>query len=166
MTRRLLILLTVLSLLLCVAVVALWVRSYFVRDELFWANLRLPGEAYGRRSLLVKSNHGALYVGRHKRSRSEGLFWDWYAPNADAGVVNGRHVALGVWVTGPETRPGEYQAVGILLPFWLLLVPCSLPPTAVAYAAWRRSRRLAPRPSPAAGPGCGGAGDDRGSPGL
>ena len=40
MTRRLLNFLTALSLLLCVAVVALWVRSYWVSDEVRWGQGR------------------------------------------------------------------------------------------------------------------------------
>jgi hypothetical protein len=47
MTRRLFNLLTALSLLLCVAVVALWVRSYYVADWVGRANVRGAGE--GRR---------------------------------------------------------------------------------------------------------------------
>ena len=42
MKRRLLNLLTALSLVLCVAVLALWVRSHWVRDTVEWANTDDP----------------------------------------------------------------------------------------------------------------------------
>jgi hypothetical protein len=48
--RRLLNLLTALSLLLCVAVVALWVRSRMVFDEVYWLR---PAQTSGRPSYVV-----------------------------------------------------------------------------------------------------------------
>ena len=44
MKRRLLNFLTGLSMLLCVAAVALWVRSFFVQDVLRWATTRTVGD--------------------------------------------------------------------------------------------------------------------------
>ena len=46
MKRRLLNLLTILSLLLCVAAVALWIRSYWAGDELQWTRERREDARY------------------------------------------------------------------------------------------------------------------------
>ena len=59
MRRRLFNLLTVLSLVLCVAVVALWVRSYS-KAEHFWLNYR------GGRSDLLRTDRGDFTIYRSK----------------------------------------------------------------------------------------------------
>jgi hypothetical protein len=138
MRHRFLNLLTVLSLLACVAVAVLWPRSYLVRDSVYWGNLRLPGEAAGSRSILVESNHGGLYVGRHPRSRSQGLFWDCFAPN-DLPLSGGSHVALGVWIKRQPIHPGD-TSVGVRLPFWLLLALAAIAPACRKWSALRRHR--------------------------
>ena len=60
--RRLLNLLTLLSLLLCVAVVALWVRSYWVFDRLMRLEGRRPDGGYVRTDLKVALGRGSLYL--------------------------------------------------------------------------------------------------------
>ena len=86
MTRRLLNLLTTLSLLLCVAVVALWVRSYVVATVL---SVRIGGHGWGARSA-----GGALSVGHCGRlgGGTAEAQWQWATA---AGRAAGAWAALG-----------------------------------------------------------------------
>ncbi len=77
MRRHLFTLASAVSLLLCLATVVLWVRSYAIRDELFCGNLKLHSAI----SVSASSNRGILSLSRTGPSRSSGLYWDCFAPN-------------------------------------------------------------------------------------
>src|SRR5687767_8450253 len=71
MKRRLFTILSALSLLLCVAVVALWVRSFFVADYLRWER---RGEGRSA-SVSIVTDSGALRVDLHSESREWSGQW-------------------------------------------------------------------------------------------
>jgi hypothetical protein len=60
MTRHLLNLMTVLSLLLCVAVVGLWVRSYFAGEELRWERHVARGQSRTDETISVQCEVGRI----------------------------------------------------------------------------------------------------------
>src|SRR5688572_17688239 len=73
MKRRLLNLLTALSLLLCVAVVVLWVRSFDVQDVLRWTTTRPAGADVRRTTCQIYSvrGHNVLHVQAKTYSQEE-----------------------------------------------------------------------------------------------
>ena len=76
MRRRLLNLLTTLSLLLCVAVVALWARSHIESDSFFWRQGETTGDdSYQSQSVTVRTLHGGVQVERFKLVARTGMGW-------------------------------------------------------------------------------------------
>ena len=100
MTRRLLNLLTALSLLLCVAVCVLWVRSFSVRDIIAWGRGE-PSRVNTRR--VITSNRGDL------RCEAERFSFKGPALPPGARVDHKMHVARGWWRAAPSaaTRPAD-----------------------------------------------------------
>ena len=140
MTRRLLNLLTALSLLLCVAVCVLWVRSY-TRAEHFWLN-----HGDGSRELL-RSDQGVLTLERRKdpEQASGGLRFEYAAgplvgsyPRAYSKVssVGSLHFAA----TAPPGPSRRWSGWTLVFPAWLvtaLLLPL---PLARCFRLLRRRR--------------------------
>ena len=62
MRRKLFTLLARLSLLLCVAVCVLWVRSYFVADRFFWRGWADDADRSYQRQVVILSGHGGVGV--------------------------------------------------------------------------------------------------------
>jgi hypothetical protein len=139
MKRRLLNFLTVLSLLLCVAVAVLWVRSYWMADAWGWA----------RESAAVHAgaDSGRLRVG-----------WTVLAPGSTFAPSKTMHISwrLGVdppAITLPTTvsilgfavhrnkLPSGFDSAILLLPFWFVAGVASLPPAVLLRAARRRRER-------------------------
>ena len=89
MKRRLLNLLTILSLLLCVAAVALWIRSYWAGDELQWNRERREDARYE-------------WHERHVMSWAGGLRFD-----VRGAILRGEFLLGGT----PEYRPGLHWTV-------------------------------------------------------
>ena len=76
MRRRLLNLLTTLSLLLCVAVVALWARSHLESDSLFWRRGESTGdESYRSQSVTVRTLRGGVQAEWFKLAARTGMGW-------------------------------------------------------------------------------------------
>jgi len=121
--RRLLNLLTCLSLLICVVVVALWVRSFWVDDILDYDGITWSGAVRARPGMVLAGFEAYDTPQRW----SEGLKW-----------IRARPFELGtlpdVW--GFYLRRGDRFALG--LPDWLLVVLFGIAP-----ACWliRRKRR-------------------------
>ena len=147
MTRRLVNVLTTLSLLLFVAVAALWVRSYSSRDNLAWTNdqgdghfLSSPGGGSGLE--WSRRRVGPLVESGHRL--------DWRAEAIDPRLiyVSIRPSRLGF---GTETfsiiinttRGAErVEWSGVVVPFWALLVVLgALPAARWGAAAIRRRKR-------------------------
>ena len=139
MTRRLLNLLTLLSLLLCVAVVALWVRSYRAVDTVTWAprgglfqTFTMPGRLYLRHSSGTWSNGGGVgHTARPADAADRAYRWQAYADRAALGVGY-RYLATGA--------SGSHE---ITVPLWYLLASGALAPALAAARFRARKRRVA-----------------------
>jgi hypothetical protein len=140
--RRLLNLLTVLSLLLCVAVVALWVRSYRALDTVTWARggllqaFTMPGRLYLRHSSGTWSNGGGVgHTARPVDAVDRDYRWKAYA-DWDALGIGYRYL--------PPLVAGASRSHEITVPLWYLLAPGFLAPAlAAARIRWTHKRRLA-----------------------
>jgi hypothetical protein len=144
MSSRLLNLLTLVSLLLCVAVAALWVRSYWVFDQ-----LQHPS---GRRYVGVTSLRGRLAVQVVTLNVPIWVStWDWAtrpAASQGDGAYEWQFMGFGfghgtMQLAGATGTEGIYTA-----PHWALLVTSAVP-AGLAWALRRRrrtrQRRLAQR---------------------
>ena len=142
MIRRLLNLLTVLSLLLCVAVVALWVRSYAWGDSLTWR--RAP------RQFDATSDRGAVMLG-WGRIISEypapegwhGSFWPF---ERDTETIRFARRPGGAWGFGVERvrreGPGPlYDSTSVVFPWWAVGLPLLALSASYLLATVRRMRR-------------------------
>jgi hypothetical protein len=91
MTRRLLNLLTLLSLLLCVAVAALWVRSYWRFDRLTRCEGRRSDGDYVQTNVHVALGRGSLYLDRFRICSEKptlfvaGTVWNRFTDSESAG---------------------------------------------------------------------------------
>jgi hypothetical protein len=160
MKRRLLNLATLLSLLLCGAVAALWVRSHWVTDSLYWNRPEQRGGWHFYWTQSVSSAQGCLAVGR-----SADMFplsipphptppWQW-----DGWVRKPAHPhaappwpleARPRWVRFTSTPPVQWFVV---VPYWVIALPLAALP---ALSAARRLRaRLRRRRQPSLCPACG-----------
>jgi hypothetical protein len=167
MTRRLLNLLTALSLLLCVAVVALWVRSYWRSDSVGWceSNVGIP-ESQGflfDAGVYAESAWGKAALCWHRIETHE-----WTGSRTEPGFSAGSSqseappdfasemVGLGCWlhrsIAGVEVRATDYQRRAdvpheysyermVRVPFWLLAAMTAVLPARWATAARRRRRQ-------------------------
>jgi hypothetical protein len=127
--RRLLNLLTILSLLLCVAVLALWVRSHFVYEQ-------VGRSTPGRGADVVRSAAGRLHFARHS-------YWD---RTFGVGGRWERHVRVQTtdgWPRNEYQQPDDetlgfarYVGTGLVWPGQTLLAGNPLPPA--NYPGWRR----------------------------
>ena len=133
MTRRLLNVLTLLSLLLCVAVMALWVRSSR-KAEHFWLNYR------GGRSDLLQTDRGDFTIYRSK------------SPGQRRAALVGFEYGAGPLI-GSHPQPGSYPVVRRWGPFSFAALPQPRPPTADelnaarrALAEWERTKSTPPPP--------------------
>ena len=147
MIRRLLNLLTLPSLMLCVGLVALWVRRYWVGDHLYvrwpfdsrdqfrlhagWGRLsfglvlfdQIQGEADERRIEYADSNPFALTELQPQTAwaRLGFGYWDWRS--------EGFRASYNQWV---------------VIPIWLIAVPSAILPAVAAWRFVRRRRRSRP----------------------
>ena len=148
MRRRLLKLLTVLSLLLCVAVVALWVRSYRWSDQLLWWS---PDAA-----LAVYYEHGRVYLAAAWPLSQSKRGWERVARDVtgqpgvwerDAGAFNYSVSLLGFGYGNADRVDGIADRLRLVtVPYWFLCLAFA------ALPASRLSVRCAAAASPA--PAC------------
>ena len=126
--RRLLLnVLTALSLLVCLAGVVAWGRSYEVGDAVFFTR--------GVRCVSVTSEGGSYAFSTFLRPKGRGVRWSWgsYAKRCTAGAA-----VRGLWLFG--WAPEKVGAHDLVVPQWVVpAVFGSLP--AVRVARWRRLRR-------------------------
>ena len=153
MKRRLLDLMTALSLLLCVAVGVLWVRSHVVADDLTWQGYRGGGEFRG---VGVGSRGGGV-----KLSFYSALFDDARALAHAKAAVEREPLLLVTHQTAryPRMSTPTWQVLGLqwaldtaagppfrptrvlVLPYWfVMLPPAALPALRLRRAAVRRRR--------------------------
>ncbi len=150
MRRKLLNLTAASSLILCVGVCLLWALSYLVRDELFWGNLKSSDRQRGYRSLLLRSNFGRLMLlEKPGRARSDGFFWDRYAPNPDRSLAGWSSLVPGIWIKDPDTRRGP-SSRAVLVSFWYPAMVFAFGPAWWTVVKIRRRGKAAELPAAAA----------------
>lgn len=140
MKRRLITLLAILSLLPCVATVALWARSYWISDALGWGTARPMQGMYQFRK--VASTSGVLWFA--KEDTGFPVFTATFLQGWESHEVTGRHQ----WETeyldiyrvgfGYARKPGV-QFV-ICVPHWFVAAVL-LTPSVAAWGVARRRRR-------------------------
>jgi hypothetical protein len=136
MTRRLLNLLTLLSLLLCVAVLALWPCSYFAIDAVaFW-----PSPAQRRAYGLLSQQGSFCFLSVAEGSGGRPFAWRHDRTRQRSALVGG----VGGFVFKPDPT-----LLVIGMPHWMLGLLLAIPP-----ALWLR-RRGTHRPIPGLCPACG-----------
>ena len=163
MTRRMLNLLTALSLLLCAAVIVLWVRSHRQYGEaLVWCDHDPRPNPHGRDfpvwhvyslcsfrgrlgvERLVYTDKGFLEGGVYRR---DPLFIPRYGPTPWAGhgfsVYRGWRDDQAMGSTG--IIASETKIDGATVPHWAALLAAAVPATAGLTVAFRRRRRTARR---------------------
>ena len=160
--RRLLNLLTALSLLLCFASAVEWVRSHRVSDLAFWTSRDVTWSAR-----VVTGSGGVGFVledqqvGNSEVSRPG---WHWDVTSPPGGYARGGwRTRLGF------TASGGGGIVGVAVPFWFLCLLFALPPAATLALRRRAKRRAAEgkcrvcgydlRATPERCPECGAAND-------
>ena len=134
MTRRLLNLVTALSLLLCVAVVLLWVRSYWRHDGWDW------GTSTGRAG--VDSCRGYLSAGRVEVPPADlaniprgHLVYSEPAARAEATMLK-PNWSFGV-IRASRIRERGLRAFDVRVPHWLVALAAAIAPGACLYRRWR-----------------------------
>jgi len=156
MRRLFITILSVLSLLLCIAVATMWVRSYYRCDML---DLHTKGgDRYGCLSvcgsIVLEQQLNEVFEGTASppgwvlMSRS---YWlesfrtaKWGAPAYEwrlfgYGVVVNRGVITPGVQGVTSARPGAWRNLVVILPHWVLLVPLALPPL-LSLCRWKRVR--------------------------
>ena len=168
--RRLFTLCSALSLLLCLAVCVLWVRSYFVSDS---AQVILQRTKEGKIARLgsATTHRGRVWlqgVRVHPRSAPGPWLRDdpvyWHTPPHRIVLTS---VRFGFGVSRFSTTRPPAHVVNVIVPFWLVAVAGATAPSlqAVVFARTRRrrARGLCPacgydlRASPGRCPECGAA---------
>jgi hypothetical protein len=157
MKRHLLNVLTAVSLLLCVAVVALWVRSGWVADELHWTRADDVGPAHYRWYQYVYSSHGGLLFCRDAEVYDRASIttqeaaaptgtWTWrgwqrreafYYPASPFGRdLKSKTWFYFAWQTWPATVLRE-----MIVPHWALALPAAVLPAVWTVRRLRERRR-------------------------
>ena len=145
MKRRLLNLLTALSLLACVAVAGLWVRSHWAEDQGYWTTSPTRRLGFASSSGHVKVWHQTLLRptadsygapgGRFHTDRASREL----QPDVPGDATTGWNpLGLGAWSRVHGQR--RYHSRGVLLPYWL---PLALFAIAPAHWLWRLPARRA-----------------------
>jgi len=151
---------TVASLVLCLAVGALWVRSYWWYDTCSRAVFRPgPGAAPEFRWTAWESDRGRLIWEFHRLRDSHGIMlvvgvndppvWEWKAEPADPyrwergrGILDCRWGPIR-WTSSenPASTADQYYRA-IAIPHWLSVATCAVVPAARALGWGRRRRHL------------------------
>ena len=134
MSRRLLNLLTALSLMLCVAVLVLWVRSYWRYD--------LPAVGVGNTAVYVHAVNGSLYFQ---------WAWDgeaarrppWVQLKSDRArrAAGQGLLGFGAYHGLSQRTPPMSRVVGLVMPHWAVAVGAAIVP-GWRFARWRRRLRI------------------------
>ena len=144
MRRRLLNLLTVLSLSLCAAAAVFWVRSLFACDAVSY-------EASRDRT---DNPQLVLYAATHRHGIGAGLHWDARGrvrPRWEWNRDGPRDYEAGGWpegsvfnrlkFTASEYRGGPHRIFAAAAPYWFLLLTASILPGARLASLWRHRHR-------------------------
>ena len=153
MTRRLLRLLTALSLVLCVAACALWVWSYHGTEQIGGSSVRISGGRVYERSYGVFSGQGVVAVAAYTREEpsSDYLRWAGTLPREfdrsgwirDAGTspfgIRDDHAYLGfLYHEGREgTATADEHRRYLRVPYWFIAALATAP-LALRLVSWLR----------------------------
>ena len=166
MTRQLLNLATALSLLLCVAVVLLWARSYWMRDAMKNSAASRDGTEFRVRELHLISNGGAIDVVRTATTTSGGsvdqavrdageqIGWNLLSmrrePGNDSRSWRRRHWPY--WRTAAGRLGDTTVATQVVhVPYWPVALLCLSVPAMRGTRVFRRRRRASHSLCPACG---------------
>ena len=156
MARRLFTLLSALSLLLCMATVVLWVRSYYVGDSVLWNPLDPQGHGARWRLYEVMSGTGLLRVqGTTLRAKPYSYLDGWRKPEWRYVREHPNHPTWGSTAPTLADRLGfayrrsvrwtgdedDRITFDICVPAWLPVLVFSLMPAAWFTRAWRARKR-------------------------
>lgn len=142
MIRRSLAVASVLSLMLCLAFVAAWVRARFATD--------LVDHGHGDRSITIVVIDRSLLVGFIHSKPPPHQGWTWSRDPANPGYIAGNNPTLwgraGFWsIQGKVWDNRTFIAGGeVGVPFWLLCLITAVPPIVLG-ASTRRGRVRAAR---------------------
>jgi hypothetical protein len=158
MTRRLVNLLTILSLLMCVAALVLWPHSYRGNSRVTWRSVHYDGRLTEWTFVSIDSaaGHVCFSPWRHRvepvnwfrlepgtRKRMFDTVWGGGRPHwpgfsgPDFWGIQFRHF------TEPYTPPQVYEGWAVTLPYWLITPVVAVLPGVAAWRWGRRRRRLA-----------------------
>lgn len=162
-TRRILIILSALSLVLCLALVAFWVRSYHSAD-------RLHGRVWGKRSFIVASKQGRVTVVGFLWHGAPN-WWTWelrshpaddvmsfpvgdvcqYEKGLGFGTISQplylvmnptQQTAQGVTMILSGAATAALRGAGVIMPYWfLVLISATLSTVLAINRTWRFSMR-------------------------
>jgi hypothetical protein len=170
MKRRLLHLLTGLSLLLGVVVCVLWVRSYSTEDEIFWGSATVRPGLYANSAWGVESAYGGISIGtgwgqssgapdvvaqsaRRARDRVGVQIptgFKWTRSKAYGNPHRGKTTLGFLWERAysdnsltVEGKPIRFQTLmrTLVLPYWFLVVLSVPPAVPLGLRLWRWHRR-------------------------
>ena len=167
MRRRLLNLLTALSLLLCAAVCALWVRSYWSAATFDWWSVGAGGYEFRVRGASARAGSVGFYVADYPPGLCRGSYPLHYHRYRTEGFLPPAHRKLGFAIERSSPAPGQADVSwrAWRVPCWFLLLAFAVAPArqtarAVSEARLRR-RGLCPacaydlRATPGRCPECG-----------
>jgi hypothetical protein len=139
--RRLLNLLTALSLLLCVAACAMWARSYWRRDSIVYIGLReLCAASSNHSSIYFERNSGANWVTNPAKE------WRWQSEPPSPGTtwdsdVSRRVVRLRLlrFAWAAHDPPAEkYRLRMLIVPYWFVSLSAAIVPASRLRATLKR----------------------------
>src|SRR5688500_17921214 len=163
MTRRLLNLVTLVSLVLCAAAVALWVRSYWVADSFAWRRAPPDGATRVSASAALHTGRGGIMWQEVRTTRPAGdarpdgpphvQFTPGWHTDPRPRAVGGGNPAMPFWRrlrfgydgNAPLTSPGRISHRCACMPLWFpaLLAATAATPGLAAWQGRRRRRRRA-----------------------
>ena len=143
--------LSIVSAIVGLAVLALWVRSYFLFDEWVWHKVFFPRDTVIVQQLHVGSKRGALCL-ENERDKSGDI--DWIeTEKTDRGGFNhtAYHGAQGFWwkdygfhYDSWQKNSGEFEITShaVYVPMWALALGCGVMPVVeFRRRRWTRQRR-------------------------
>ena len=142
MKHRLLTILSAISLLLCVAVVVMWVRSYWTHDSVLMLRPGAPTDGLPVvRAWGVAQSRGKCFVGSHLRE-ADMTAWTRVGPLYHLQLDD---VDLPIWDTGFAAGLGfKYNrwrdGWAVLFPTWFAALATAMGFAAFALPSWRRRR--------------------------
>ena len=146
MKRRLFAILSTLSLLLCVAVVVLWVRSYWAMDSLDYRSGRFGLYLDSTRGLICVLQRGFPYAPENLPDGWNFSSWSWDSPSSRSSL-DPREYGDSFWARigfsydglSRNERLGDFRSMSV--PYWSLAAALLPPPLAWLYKRLRHAKQ-------------------------